>query len=71
MKDGGPYVTDNGNYILDCGVAPLKNPAEMELALRAIPGVVGTGLFIGMADVVLIQRGETVETMVKPASKMG
>jgi ribose 5-phosphate isomerase A len=61
MKEGVPYLTDNGNNILDCGVGPLKNPEVMELSLRAIPGVVGTGLFLGMADTVLIQQGDTVE----------
>ena len=60
-QEGTTYVTDNGNNILDCKVAPLKNPQEMELALRAIPGVVGTGLFIGMAHRVFIQQGERVE----------
>jgi ribose 5-phosphate isomerase A len=66
LKDGAPYTTDNGNHILDCGVTALKNPEELELALRAIPGVVGTGLFVGMADVVLIQQGDTVEMRSRP-----
>ena len=60
-REGTSYVTDNGNNILDCKVAPLNNPQEMELALRAIPGVVGTGLFIGMVNTVLIQHGERIE----------
>jgi ribose 5-phosphate isomerase A len=53
--DGKPYVTDNGNPILDCRVAPIADPAALEQAILAIPGVVGTGLFIGMAETVLIQ----------------
>ena len=53
-KDGRLVLSDNGNAILDCGVQPIARPAELEAALRAIPGVVGTGLFLGMADVVLI-----------------
>jgi ribose 5-phosphate isomerase A len=61
-----PFVTDNGNYILDCRVAPLPRPEEWEQALRAIPGVVGTGLFLGMAPTVLIQKGDAVE--VQPPS---
>ncbi len=56
-----PFTTDNGNYIIDCGVAPIENPAELDRAIRAIPGVVGTGLFIAMADVVLIGDGDRVE----------
>ena len=53
-NDGNEYVTDNGNLILDCGVKSIGNPARLERELLAIPGVVGTGLFIGMADIVLI-----------------
>jgi ribose 5-phosphate isomerase A len=53
---GQPKKTDNGNFILDCTVAPpgLADAAAFEAAARAIPGVVGTGLFLGMADVVLV-----------------
>src|SRR5260221_2057235 len=65
LRDGKPYVTDNGNLILDCGTKPLAAPAEFERAILAIPGVVGTGLFIGMAHTVLIGRGN-VETRERP-----
>jgi ribose 5-phosphate isomerase A len=53
-KDGRLFLSDNGNAILDCGTQPIARPAELEAALRGVPGVVGTGLFLGMADVVLI-----------------
>jgi len=56
-----PFVSDNGNYILDCRISPLERPGEWEQALRAIPGVVGTGLFLDMAPTVLIQQGDSVE----------
>jgi ribose 5-phosphate isomerase A len=56
-----PLVTDNGNYIVDCGTGPIGQPTELERAILAIPGVVGTGLFIGMAGMVLVQRSATVE----------
>jgi ribose 5-phosphate isomerase A len=59
--EGKPFLTDNGNLILDCRVAPLTQPGEREQAIRAIPGVVGTGLFLGMAHTVLIQSGSEVE----------
>ena len=61
MKDGKPFKTDNGNCILDCGVGPIADPAELEREILSIPGVVGSGLFLGMADTVLIQRGDGVE----------
>ena len=53
-RDDRPFLTDNGNYIVDCLINRLPNPAELECKLRAIPGVVGTGLFLDMADIVLI-----------------
>jgi ribose 5-phosphate isomerase A len=55
------FVTDNGNWILDCAIEPIDDPASLERRILDIPGVVGTGLFLGMADVVLIQRGADVE----------
>jgi ribose 5-phosphate isomerase A len=48
------FVTDNGNNILDCQIEPIADAPRLELDIRAIPGVVGTGLFLGMADSVLI-----------------
>jgi ribose 5-phosphate isomerase A len=61
LHEANPFVTDNGNLILDCRIAPLIRPAELEGAILAIPGVVGTGLFLGMAHTILIQRGPDVE----------
>lgn len=53
-RDGQPGTTDNGNRILDCALEEQADPARLEDAIRRIPGVVGTGLFLGMADVVLV-----------------
>ena len=61
-----PFLSDNGNYVLDCKISPLDDPADIENRLRAIPGIVGTGLFIGMAELALIQDGESVRVL-KPA----
>jgi ribose 5-phosphate isomerase A len=54
LQGGGLFVTDNGNHILDCRIAPIPDPQRLELDIRAIPGVVGTGLFLGMAETVLV-----------------
>jgi ribose 5-phosphate isomerase A len=54
VEDGAEYVTDNGNLVIDCGVKEIRNPARLEADLLAIPGVVGTGLFVGIADMVLV-----------------
>jgi ribose 5-phosphate isomerase A len=53
-ENGRPGETDNGNHILDCGTDPIPDAAKLDADIRAIPGVVGTGLFVGMADVVLV-----------------
>jgi ribose 5-phosphate isomerase A len=50
----GLFVTDNGNHILDCQIEPMANAPRLESDIRAIPGVVGTGLFLDMADTVLV-----------------
>jgi ribose 5-phosphate isomerase A len=62
QASGQPFVTDNGNYILDCGTSAIERPVELEAKIVSIPGVVGTGLFLGMAGMVLVQRGPQVET---------
>lgn len=59
--DGAPYLTDNENLILDTKLAPLDDPATTDRALRAVPGVVDTGLFLGMADEVLVGTETGVE----------
>ncbi len=61
---GADFISDNGNLILDCRVREISNPARLERDLLAIPGVVGTGLFIGIADLVLIaMRDGKIKTM--------
>jgi ribose 5-phosphate isomerase A len=64
--NGKLFVTDNGNHILDCQVPPLDDPEAVERTLLAIPGVVGTGLFVNMANVVLVQDGDNVKQYDKP-----
>ena len=61
MAGSEPAASDNGNRIVDCATGTIDRPAELDAALLAIPGIVGTGLFVGMADRVLIQRGGQVE----------
>ena len=56
--DGGEFVSDNGNLILDCAVKPISNPARLDRELRSIPGVVGTGIFAATADRVLVAAAD-------------
>lgn len=50
----GPVITDNGNFIVDVDFGLISKPGELDLKLQQIPGVIETGLFIGMAEVVYV-----------------
>lgn len=58
---GETVVTDNGNWILDARLVPPVDPRALEAAIVALPGVLGTGFFLGMADAVVVDHGERVE----------
>jgi ribose 5-phosphate isomerase A len=58
---GRASLTDNGNHILDCGTGPIPDAARLDAEIRAIPGVVGTGLFPGMTDAVLVGDDKTFQ----------
>lgn len=60
---GKPFVTDNGNFILDCAFEIIDDPDELEDALKLIPGVVENGLFIGIADLGIIAGPMGVEVL--------
>ena len=51
---GGPYVTDEGHHILDLHLGRIGDPERLNAELNSIPGVVETGLFVGMADTAII-----------------
>jgi ribose 5-phosphate isomerase A len=65
---GRPFVSDNGNWIVDCAVRPIEAPAEFARDLRAIAGVVDTGLFLGLADLVLVAEGDVIRELRRGAS---
>jgi ribose 5-phosphate isomerase A len=52
--DGYPYFTDNQNWILDTDFGPIADPVALDAAVRKVPGVVDTGIFLGMAHLVLV-----------------
>jgi ribose 5-phosphate isomerase A len=66
MLEGKPFVTDNGNWIIDCGVRPIEAPAAFARDLRGIPGVVDTGLFLGMTSLVLVAEPGGVRELRPP-----
>jgi ribose 5-phosphate isomerase A len=53
-RKDGPVITDQGNFIIDARFARIDDPAALERAINEIPGVLDNGLFIGMAETVLI-----------------
>jgi ribose 5-phosphate isomerase A len=61
--EGRPFVSDNGNLVVDCSIAPIEDPATFQAWLRAIPGVVDTGLFLGTADTVLVGDADGIREL--------
>jgi len=60
-QHGAPFVTDNGNYILDVATGPIADPRALEAALELLPGVVVTGLFVGRTHVLVVASPGGVE----------
>lgn len=52
--NGQPFITDNGNYIIDCAFGRIEEPELLDEALKVAPGVVENGLFLGLADLAII-----------------
>ena len=65
LRDGAAFCTDAGNLIYDVACGPIADPRALDAALRAIPGVVETGLFVGRVDVVLVAHATGVERLVR------
>jgi ribose 5-phosphate isomerase A len=61
IKDGEPALSDNDNFIVDCTFKEITNPRELDAMLRHIPGVIGTGLFVGYANVAFVASQNGVE----------
>jgi len=61
----GPVVTDNGNFVVDADFGLIRAPKELDLQLKSIPGVIETGLFVGIADVVYLGKPDGVLRLVR------
>ena len=60
-KSGEPFVTDNGNNILDWKSGPIEDPAAVEKELKAMTGVVDSGIFADVANVVIIAGSSGIQ----------
>ncbi|NLX70476.1 MAG: ribose-5-phosphate isomerase RpiA [Clostridiales bacterium] len=58
VKKDGPVITDNGNFVVDLYFSDAPDMHKLDYTLKSIPGVVETGLFIGMAHKALIAGKE-------------
>ena len=61
----GPVITDNGNAILDSYFGEIVNPAELAIKVKMIAGVVETGFFVGLTDIVYLGTTSNVEKIEK------
>ena len=62
-RSGRPFVTDSGNFIYDVRAGAIDDPRALDQALRSIPGVVETGLFIARADIVVVAGTDGVRQL--------
>ena len=58
MQGDAPFISDEGNHILDLHLNRIGNPRELALVLNQVPGVVENGLFIDICDTVVIGHGD-------------
>jgi len=66
MSDEGPFTSDNMNYILDCEFSSgIEDPEDLEKELDRIPGIVETGLFVNLADIVIAGTREGIKIFEK------
>jgi len=65
LRHDQPFVTDNGNLIVDCRFSVIEDPQKLEATINAIPGVVDNGLFVGMADKVIVAKSDGIKILEK------
>jgi len=65
----GPTITDNGNAILDSYFGEIAAPAELDVKVKMIPGIVETGFFVGLTDIAYVGSGGAVEKIEKLRSR--
>lgn len=63
---GQPFVTDEGHYILDCDFGVIEDPRALAQELNASPGVMEHGLFVNLADILVVGRRGGVDVVESP-----
>ena len=66
LKNNEPFITDEGNIILDCHFGPITDPLWLAQAIRQQPGVVEHGLFLGIATDAIIASSQGIEILSRP-----
>jgi ribose 5-phosphate isomerase A len=66
-SSGSPYLTDSGNYILDCDFGEIGNPKNLARLLESRAGIVEHGLFVGLAHEVIVGTKDGVVSRVPGA----
>jgi ribose 5-phosphate isomerase A len=61
--DGAAIVTDGGNVLFDCAFGPIADPADCARRIKAIAGVIESGLFVGFADRVIVAGAAGIVTL--------
>jgi ribose 5-phosphate isomerase A len=64
---GQPFVTDGGNFILDCRFGPIEDPQETERSINSIVGVIENGLFVGRSPTVVVASEAGVDILTRGA----
>jgi len=65
IRNDQPFITDNGNFIVDCRFSVIDDPQKLEATINNIPGVLDNGLFLGMADKVIVATNEGIKILEK------
>jgi ribose 5-phosphate isomerase A len=67
--DGAPFVTDGGHYILDCRLGAIPDAERLAEQLLRVPGVMENGLFLGLADAIIVAAEGGIEILGRPEGR--
>ncbi len=64
-SDDGVFMSDGGHFIVDCQLGRIANAAALDTALQAIPGIVETGLFVGVVERIIFAGASGIDTITR------